>query len=49
MYEIGFGTYIDLKDKEGNDIHVGDKLEFDSNEWGGVCQFYIRIYKGEII
>lgn len=49
MNKIGLGTYIDAKDKYDNPIHIGDKLEFDSDEWGGECQFYIEIRKGEIL
>jgi len=29
------GQYLNLRDKEGNKIYHGDKLDFDEREWGG--------------
>ena len=39
---------IDVNDRNGNPIHVGDTLRFDEKEWGGFCEFQISIRKGEI-
>jgi len=46
---IGRGTPIDLNDKYGRPVHVGDTLMFDESEWGGKFEPYVvTIQKGMI-
>jgi len=48
-YPVGYGTPIDLNDKHGNPVHVGDTLMFDEDEWGSKFKPYVvKIEKGEI-
>ena len=46
---VGAGTPIGAKDREGTEVHVGDTLSFDPNEWGGPHEFTIVIEDGEIV
>jgi hypothetical protein len=48
-YPVGYGTPIDLNDKHGNPVHVGDTLMFDEDEWGSEFKPYVvKIEEGEI-
>lgn len=48
MDEPGLDT--GLKDKHGAPIHLGDTLNFDRREWGGVdTKFVVSFVKGELL
>lgn len=42
------GLPIDLVDKNGTPIHIGDRLAFDPDEWGGEHEFIVGMEQGEI-
>lgn len=43
------GIAIDLTDKHGDPVHVGDTLRFDEKEWGSPHTFTVEIRRGEIV
>ena len=44
------GVPIDVCDRTGRPIHIGDTLEFDKEEWGGENNvFTITLERGEIV
>ena len=43
------GVPIDLMDKHGEPVHVGDVIRFDEKEWGGPHTFTVQIKGGEIL
>lgn len=43
------GIPIGVNDLKGQPIHIGDKLCFDTQEWGGECEFVVELSKGKII
>ena len=46
---IGAGMPIDLNDKHGNPVHIGDTIAFDEKEWGArFIPYVVTIKSGEI-
>lgn len=42
------GNFTGIYDQAGMPIHLGDTLEFDSREWGGVNIFQLLFEDGEL-
>ena len=42
------GVPIGVSDRDGNPIHIGDKLRFDGREWGGPMEFVVALAWGQI-
>lgn len=40
---------IGVKDKNGRDVRLGDRVRFDESEFGAPCEFTIEIRDGEIV
>jgi len=48
MALINIGMPLGLKDRHGDDVHIGDTLRFDETEWGGPHTFTVEMEDGEI-
>jgi hypothetical protein len=42
------GLFTGLYDRNKQPIHLGDTLEFDEKEWGGLCTFVVSFSEGEL-
>jgi len=42
------GLPIDVRDRDGKELHVGDRVRFDEKEWGEPHEFIIGFEAGEI-
>ena len=45
---LPLGVPIGVNDRHGNPIHIGDKLRFDGQEWGGPMEFVVSLAWGKI-
>ena len=46
---VGAGMPIDLNDKHGNPVHIGDTIDFDEKEWGATfVPYVVTVESGEI-
>jgi len=46
---LWLGLPIDLTDMHGTPIHIGDRVKFDADEWGGEHEFIVGFESGEVL